>query len=75
MSEPWATIAWLREAIIERVLRRRLQERWDKGFLAGIDTAMEAIKLAPDDSPYDQDDCEFAIEEAREGFLEEVESR
>jgi ribosomal protein L16 Arg81 hydroxylase len=65
----------IREALIERIFRRRLQERWDKWFLAGIDTAYEAIKLAPDDSPYDQDDCEFAIEEAREGFLEEVESR
>jgi hypothetical protein len=70
-----STLRWFYEAAVERILRKRLQERWDKGFLAGIDTAMEAIKLAPDDSPYDQDDCEFAIEEAREGFLEEVRSR
>jgi hypothetical protein len=70
-----STLRWFYEAAVERILRKRLQERWDKGFLAGIDTAYEAIKLAPDDSPYDQDDCEFAIEEAREGFLEEVRSR
>jgi hypothetical protein len=68
-------LAEIREAVIERILRKRLQERYDKGFLAGIDTAREAIlrrypqartiRITPLD----------AVDEAREGFLEEVRSR
>jgi hypothetical protein len=76
MSEPWATMAWLREAIIERVLRKRLQERWDKGFLAGIDTAAEAVHLHGATSlECGYLSCSTAVKQAREGFLEEVRSR
>jgi hypothetical protein len=61
-------LAEIREALIVRVFRRRLQERWDKGFLAGIDTAEMAVGTNPSVA-------RAKIRTAREGFLEEVRSR
>jgi hypothetical protein len=67
-----STLRWFYEAAVERILRKRLQERYDKGFLAGIDTAENAIRLAcgiDDALPI------LTVHEAREGYLQEIESR
>jgi hypothetical protein len=64
------TLRWFYEAAVERILRKRLQERWDRGFLAGIDTAWEAVKQRNADA-----NALGAIDIARNGFLEEVRSR
>jgi DNA-directed RNA polymerase beta' subunit len=66
-----STLRWFYEAAVERILRKRLQERYDKGFLAGIDTAFEAVKLHTPRSGA----ARLAIEQAREGYLQEIESR
>jgi hypothetical protein len=50
-----------------------LQERYDKGFLAGIDTAKEAV--LNDSSAANTGSALGAIAVAREGYLEEVASR
>jgi hypothetical protein len=63
----------LREALIERILRKRLQERYDSGFLAGIDTALDAVYLSRRSGP--RQTPVTAIQQAREGYLEEIESR
>jgi hypothetical protein len=67
------TIRWAYEAAVERILRKRLQERYDSGFLAGIDTAKEAV--LNDSSAANTGSALGAIAVAREGYLEEVASR
>jgi hypothetical protein len=64
-------LAEIREALIEHILRKRLQKRYDKGFLAGIDTAENAVIVGAGGNAI----CEVAIRQAREGYLEEVASR
>jgi hypothetical protein len=65
-------IRWAYEAAAERILRKRLQERYDKGFLAGIGTAMNAFEL---DSEATIIERRLKMREAREGYLQEIESR
>jgi hypothetical protein len=68
-----STLHWFYEAAVERILRKRLQERYDEGFLAGIDTAYETVHLrCPGLSAIA---AERAIKDAREDYLEEVASR
>jgi hypothetical protein len=67
------TIRWAYEAAVERILRKRLQERYDSGFLAGIDTAIQALKLANDLPQYEV--VAEPVWESRRGYLEEVASR
>jgi hypothetical protein len=66
-----STLRWFYEAAVERILRKRLQERYDNGFLAGIDTAYVAA-LRGDGSIAGS---LTEIKVAREGYLEEVASR
>jgi hypothetical protein len=61
----------IREAILARVFRTRLQAAEDKGMLAGLDTALEAVKLHTPRSGA----ARLAIEQAREGYVEEMGSR
>jgi hypothetical protein len=69
-----STLRWFYEAAIERILRKRLQERYDKGFLAGIDTAAETTALRHRQAPWRHQVAQ-AIREAREGYEEEIDAR
>jgi hypothetical protein len=60
------TFRWFYEAAVERILRKRLLAHQDKWFLAGIDTAIEAAGPGG---------AAARIRTAREGYLQEIESR
>ena len=67
-----ATLRWARGTVVDRVLYKRDERNFDRGMLAGLETAKNAIQLLGlnDLSPICQ-----AIAEAREGYESEMRER
>lgn len=64
-----ATIHWLVTATVDRVLHRRDERNFDRGMLAGIETALNAVRLRSEHQAAN------AIIEAREGYEAEMAAR
>ena len=69
-----ATIQWLITTVVDRVLHRRDERNFDRGMLAGLETAENAVRLglAID---YCREAALDAIREAREGYRQEMATR
>jgi hypothetical protein len=65
-----ATVRWLATAAVDRVLYRRDERNFDRGMLAGLDTAENAVGLGSDHRA-----CCDLIRQAREGYEREMEAR
>jgi hypothetical protein len=61
-----ATLRWVVTTVVDRVLYKRDERNFDRGMLAGLDTAYEAIKRGP---------APQMILQAREGYEHEMSVR
>jgi len=64
-----ATLRWAWRAIVDRVLYKRDERNFDRGMLAGLETAENAILYRSELT------CLEAIDEAREGYKSEMRER
>jgi hypothetical protein len=65
-----ATLRWAATAAVDRALRGRDERNFDRGMLAGLETAENAVGLGSDRRA-----CCDLIGIAREGYLQEMASR
>jgi hypothetical protein len=64
-----ATLQWASKAVIDRVLYKRDERNFDRGMLAGLETAENAILYGSKTT------CLEAIDEAREGYKSAMRER
>jgi hypothetical protein len=64
-----ATLRWARGVVVDRVLYKRDERNFDRGMLAGLETAENAILYRSGIT------CLEAIDEAREGYKSEMRAR
>ena len=65
-----ATLRWARGVMIDRVLYKRDERNFDRGMLAGLETAENAVALGSDRRA-----CCDLIRQAREGYESEMRER
>ena len=65
-----ATLRWVRDAVVDRVLYKRDERNFDRGMLAGLETAENAVGLGSDRRA-----CCDLIRQAREGYESEMRGR